>query len=193
MADTTPTPQTLGMARVLRRWGSIGFWAQLCIGVVPVLVIWVVFTIIYGVQTPFRTAGFLGLLSLLSFVVLVATTFWCWRYRKLGRALDHGSKTITPKSLVRTMWTGVTLSCIGIVLSMIVLFSEMTYLLVRFLEAPQAGAPVIQTIDTGTAWISAVDILGLMTVVLTLAAEIIVLVASIWILSRALHARPSAV
>jgi hypothetical protein len=173
-----------GIARALRRWGGIALWTQVFVAVIPVIVITVVFSTIYGVQAPVRSAGFLGLLSLLGFVVLLITTFWCWRYRKLGIALTDGSTTATPKRLLNNVWTGVGLSCAGIVLSMTVLLAEMTYLFIRFLEAPQGGVPVIQTVTGGTSWISAVDILGLMTVVLTLAAEIVVLVAGLWLLSR---------
>lgn len=192
MTDATSTPlpmteaETAGIARALRRWGGIAFWTQIFIAVIPVVVITAVFSAVYGVQAPIRSAGLAGAVTLVGFVVLLATTFWSWRYRKLGRALTEGTATTTPKRLLRNAWIGVTLSCLGIVLSMTVLFAEMTYLLIRFLEAPQGGVPVIQTVEGGTSWISAVDILGMMTVVLTLGAEIIVLVAGLWLLSRAM-------
>jgi hypothetical protein len=191
MPEATAAPASLsqnearGIARALRRFGGIAFWAQLFVAVIPIIVITIVFSTVYGVQAPVRSAGILGLFTLIGFVILLATTFWCWRYRKLGRALVDGTATVTPKRLLRNIWTGLALSCAGIVLSMTVLFAEMTYLLIRFLEAPQGGVPVIQTVDGGgTSWISAVDILGLMTVVLTLAAEIVVLVVGLWLLSR---------
>lgn len=190
-AATAPLSQSAadGVARALRRWGGIAFWTQIFVAVIPVIVITIVFSSIYGVQAPIRSAGLLGAITLASFVVLIATTFWCWRYRKLGRAMADGTDTPTRKRLERTLWIGLTLSCIGIVLSMTVLFAEMTYLLIRFLEAPQGGVPVIQTVEGGTSWISAVDILGMMTVVLTLSAEIVVLVGGLWVLSRVMFLR----
>lgn len=190
-AAMMPLPATTAglVARALRRWGGIAFWTQLFLAVIPVIVITIVFSSIYGVQAPIRSAGLLGAISLASFVILIATTFWCWRYRKLGRAMADGTQMPTHKQLERTLWIGLVLSATGIVLSMTVLFAEMTYLLIRFLEAPQGGVPVIQTVDGGTSWISAVDILGMMTVVLTLAAEIVVMVGGLWLLSRLMFLR----
>ena len=190
-AAMMPLPDTAAglVARALRRWGGIAFWTQLFVGVIPVIVITIVFSSIYGVQAPIRSAGILGAVTLASFVILIATTWWCWRYRKLGREMTDGTRTPTHKQLERTLWIGLVLSTLGIVLSMTVLFAEMTYLLIRFLEAPQGGVPVIQTLQGGSSWISAVDILGLMTVVLTLAAEIVVLVGGLWLLSRLMFLR----
>ncbi|WP_157973548.1 DUF3611 family protein [Tropicimonas sp. IMCC34043] len=168
---------------MLRRFGSIGFWTQIVISVVPVIVITIAFTLAYGVQSPVNSAGFLGLLSLISFLLLLATTYWCWYYSKLGQKLLGGSATTLTK-LIKVIWMGLFLTSTGIVLSVVVLLSEMTYLLIRFLEAPQAGVPVIQTAEATASWISAVDILSLMTVVLALTGEIIVLVLSLWMLAR---------
>ncbi len=195
MADKTAASVPLspaaagGIARALRRWGGIAFWTQLFVAVIPVIVITIVFSSIYGVQAPIRSAGVLGAISLAGFLILIATTYWCWRYRKLGRAMADGTEMPTPKRLERTLWIGLVLSCTGIVLSMAVLFAEMTYLLIRFLEAPQGGVPVIQTVEGSTSWISAVDILGMMTVVLTLSAEIVVMVGGLWLLSRVMFLR----
>lgn len=195
MADMTAATAPLSpsasasVARALRRWGGIAFWTQIFVAVIPVIVITIVFSSIYGVQAPMRSAGLLGAITLASFVILIATTFWCWRYRKLGRAMAAGADMPTQTRLERMLWIGLTLSCTGIVLSMTVLFAEMTYLLIRFLEAPQGGVPVIQTVQGGSSWISAVDILGMMTVVLTLSAEIVVLVGGLWLLSRVMFLR----
>lgn len=198
MADTSAATSPLsrsaaeGLGRALARWGGIAFWAQLFVAVIPVIVITIVFSSVYGVQAPVRSAGILGMITLASFVILLFTTWWFWTYRKIGRALSDGSGSITRPRLERKLWIGLVLSCAGIVLSMAVLFVEMTYLLIRFLEAPQGGVPVIQTVEGGTSWISAVDILGLMTVVLTLSAEIVVMVGGLWLLSRVLFLKESA-
>lgn len=180
LVKTTPE----GIGRTLRLWGGIAFWTQIFVAVIPVIVITIAFSSVYGVQAPIRSAGFMGAISLASFVILLITTWWFWSYRKLGRAMAEGSTKIARPRLERRIWIGLALSCAGVVLSMAVLFVEMTYLLIRFLEAPQGGVPVIQTVQGETSWISAVDILGLMTVVLTLTAEIVVMVGGLWLLSR---------
>lgn len=180
-ADSMSDSAQLG--RMLRRLGGIGFWTQILIAVVPVIVITLAFSAVYGVRGPLRSAGFLGLLSFISFLILLATTFWCWRYRRIGARLT-GGETVDEGRLGRMIWVGLFLTASGIVLSMIVILSEMIYLLIRFLEAPQGGVPVIQTTEGSASWISAVDILGLMTLILTLSGEIVALVVSLWMLSR---------
>ena len=69
--------------------------------------------------------------------------------------------------------------------SMVVILIEVAHLLIHFLRAPQAGVPVIQTTGGAPAsWVSAVDILSLMVLILTLFAEVVVLTFSLWLLFR---------
>jgi hypothetical protein len=68
---------------------------------------------------------------------------------------------------------------------MVVMKIEVGHLLFYFLSAPQGGVPVFQTAGAAPAsWVSAVDMLSLMALLLTLAAEIIVLVLGLWLLFR---------
>jgi hypothetical protein len=69
--------------------------------------------------------------------------------------------------------------------SMIVILIEAANLLFYFLKSPQAGIPVIQTSGAEAAhWVSSVDMLSLMALILVLFAELIVLVFSLWLLFR---------
>jgi hypothetical protein len=166
------------------RIGAISFWTQLAIAVIPVIAITAVFSTIYNAQSPGPRIDLVGWMAMISFVILLFTTFWAWLHMRRGRRLEEGRERADLPKLGRAVWVGLGASSIGILLSIIVLTAEIVYLLVRFLEAPQAGVPVIQTVDGGTSWVSAVDILGLMTLVLTVAAEIIVLVLGLWLLFR---------
>jgi hypothetical protein len=88
-------------------------------------------------------------------------------------------------ALNRAAWTGVVASTLGIVFSMLVMLVEVTQLLFYFLRAPQAGVPVIQTTGGGPAsWVSAADIMSLMALILSLWAELVVLLFSLWLLFR---------
>ena len=56
-------------------------------------------------------------------------------------------------------------------------------------SAPQAGVPVIQAQGVGvSSWVSAVDILSLMSLILTLGAEVAVLIFGLWLLFRTTQA-----
>jgi hypothetical protein len=79
----------------------------------------------------------------------------------------------------------VTASAVGMIFSMIVLLVEAGGMLFYFLKAPQAGIPVIQTGGAASQhWISAVDMVSLMALILVLFCELIVLVLSLWLLFR---------
>ena len=73
----------------------------------------------------------------------------------------------------------------GMLFSMLAVLSETANILFYFLKAPQAGIPVIQTSGAAaTYWVSTVDVISLMALVLFLFAELIVLVFSLWLLFR---------
>lgn len=172
------------IGRAFRRVGLLGFWVQLVVAIGPIVVVAIVFGTVRGFGLPGGRMGLLGWLSLLSVLVLLFTTFWSRRYADRGRAIEAGAPA-DPAALSRMVWTGLTASAVGILFSIIVMTAEIVFLLVVFLEAPQGGAPVFQTLDGGgLPWISAVDLLSLLTLILTVAAEIVVLLLALWLLFR---------
>jgi hypothetical protein len=171
------------LGATFRRVGWFGFWVQICVAVVPILISAVIFAVVRGFTLPGARMPILGWLSLLSILILAFTTFWSWRYRGIGQRL--GTEAPDIKALSRTVWTGIAASAVGILFSLVVMLAEIIFLLVVFLEAPQGGAPVFQTVDgAGPAWISAIDVLSLLVLILTAAAEIVTLLLALWLLSR---------
>ena len=72
---------------------------------------------------------------------------------------------------------------------MLVLLFEVGTLLFYFLSAPQAGIPTLQT-TAGAAvatWVSAVDMMNLMSVILTLGGEIFALIFGLLLLFRTIQ------
>ena len=188
-AQSAAQPQALdplseSLGRSFWQVGAITFWTQLFIAILPVAVISGIFASIPNAQSPGSSLNLLGYMSALGFAILLFTTFWAWRHMKRGRRLEEGGERADPPKLVRAVWVGLVASSVGILFSLVVLTAEVVYLLVRFLEAPQAGAMVVQTAEAGATWISALDMLGLMTLALTVGAEIIVLVSGLWLLYR---------
>ena len=71
--------------------------------------------------------------------------------------------------------------------SIVIMLVEVAHLLFYFLSPPQGGVPVIQTTQAETAsWVSAIDMLSLMALLLTLVAELLFLVFSQYLLYRSL-------
>ena len=85
------------------------------------------------------------------------------------------------KMMRNTLWA----SCLGILFSMLLMMYEVGRLLFVFLRAPQGGVPVIQTETSApSGWVSAIDMVGLMADLSVLAAELIVLAFTLWLLFR---------
>lgn len=188
--ETLPTERGRELGRAFRKVGWLGFWTQIVVAVVPILIVGGVFGVVRGFTLPGARVQLLGWMSLISVLILLFTTFWSWRYRRIGRALEIGEAE--PAGLTRTVWTGLAASAVGILFSLVVMLSEIIFLLVVFLDAPQGGAPVFQTVDgSGPTWISALDVLSLLVLILTAAAEIVTLLLGLWLLWR-LSADPEA-
>lgn len=182
----------LDLGRTFRRVGWLGFWTQLCVAIVPIFVLVLIFGVVRGFTLPGARVPLLGWLSLLSVLILVFTTLWSRRYMAIGKRLE--AEGGDGDDLSRTVWIGLAASAVGILFSLVVVLAEILFLLVAFLETPQGGAPVFQTMDgAGPPWISALDVLSLLVLILTAAAEIVTLLLALWLLSRLSPPTPASV
>lgn len=171
------------LGNTFRRVGWFGFWTQICVAVIPIFVLVVIFGTVRGFTLPGARMPILGWLSLLSVLILAFTTLWSRRYMAIGKRLETGS--VDMAALSKAVWTGLAASAVGILFSLVVVLAEILFLLVAFLETPQGGAPVFQTVEgAGPPWISALDVLSLLVLILTAAAEIVTLLLALWLLSR---------
>lgn len=181
------------LAETFSKLGWLGFWLQVAIGAIPVsflLYAWIVDRSASG-----GTRGGLALidyLTIASILVLVFTTVWFYRYTRLAKRIADAEKR-PPESVVqRTAWKGVAASTLGIVFSMLVMLLEVVQILIYFLRVPQAGVPVIQTTRTAAgesaSWVSAADIVSLMSLIITTLVEVAVLALGLWLLFRTMIA-----
>lgn len=162
------------LAAALVRFGTIGFWVQL---------VFLIIVLLLGLYTLTVTGGGAGLANILSFLVLglpVFTTFWCRRYANVGRAwIVEGDKPSMSK-LGRMIWTGVWAATIGAVASLLSLFGAASALLVTMLANPQVGLQISTAAGGTTAYtVSAIDAVSIMSLLLTLTAELIVVAISL--------------
>jgi hypothetical protein len=180
-----PSPKD-SLARSFSRLGWLGFWMQIAVGAIPVILI--IYSFLFGSARAAGTrSGFplIQYLTIAGLVVLAFTTLWFYRYTRLAARIADPERRPSELSLQRTVWKGVMASTLGIVFSMLVMFFEVTQLLIYFLRAPQAGIPVIQTTTTGSAsWVSAADIMSILALLLTMFVEITVLIFGLWLLLR---------
>jgi len=170
------------LANAFSRLGWTGFWIQIVIGIVPLTLI------IYAQSTGGTTRrGLLlvGYLTIAGFLVLIFTTVWFYRYTRLAQRISNSTLRPSLFLVQKAAWIGVASSVLGVVFSMLVILFEVAQLLMYFLRAPQAGVPAVQTTGGGQAsWVSAVDMMHLMALVVTTFGEFIVLAFSLWLLFR---------
>jgi hypothetical protein len=173
------------LAKTFSRLGWAGFWLQVVFGSLSIVLMVYLFVFSGSTAVSRRGLPFVDLLTVANLLILGFTVFWSYRYTRLARRLANPEKPPPAAYVTRAVWVGVVSSTIGMVFSMIVLLVEAATLLFLFLKAPQGGIPVIQTSGAESVyWVSAVDMLSLIALILTLFAELIVLVFSLWLLVR---------
>jgi hypothetical protein len=173
------------LARAFIRVGWAGFWLQVVFGSLPIIVMVYYFTFSRTATASRDGLAFVEYLTIADLLLLVFTTLWSFRYTRLGKRLMDPQRRPSESDVIGSVWTGVVASTIGMLFSMIVMLIETANLLFYFLKAPQAGIPVIQTSGSEAVhWVSTVDMVSLMALILTLFAELIVLVFSLWLLFR---------
>ena len=177
------------LAGTFRRLGRLGFWTQVLLGAFPVILMLYVFVFTGSLSVPGTRAGLrlIEHLTVLNLLLLVFTTIWFFRYRRLATRIADPATRPPRASLLRTVWTGLVASSLGAIFSMVLLLLEVGQLLFYFLTAPQAGMPAIQAAPAAGAvgsWVSTVDVASLMALLLTLSAEVIALVLGLWLLAR---------
>lgn len=168
------------------RLGWIGFWVQVVLAIIPVILM--VYALVSGRNVAPGTRSGLPLveyLTIAGLLVLAFTTAWFYRYTRLAKKLADPQEHVSQAEAQRVAWIGVAGGTLGLVFSMLIMLLEVAHLLIYFLRAPQAGVPVIQTAGGAPAsWVSAVDVMSLMALILTMFGELLVLVFSLWLLFR---------
>jgi hypothetical protein len=184
--DGVPASIDDGLSRAFSRLGWIGFWLQVGIGSIPIVLL--IYAALFGGNDGVGTRGgfaLIGYLTIGSLLVLASTTIWFFRYTRLARRMADPDRRPSIGTLQRAAWIGAAASTLGIVFSALVMMFEVVQLLLYFLRAPQAGVPVIQTTSSGTAsWVSAGDMVSLLGLIVTMLVEIAVLMLSLWLLFR---------
>lgn len=179
------------LAKRFSRLGWTGFWIQLALIIIPVLLL--IYLLIFASPDSAQHRG-IDLSNYLSYgglMVMVFTTFWFYRYTRLaGRIADPATRP-SQLSVVRTLWIGLWAGCLGILFSMLLLLGSVGRLLFALMTMPQTGIPVAAVGGGDPArTVSAIDATSMLSLLLMLSAEFIVLAFTLWLLFQV--TRPSA-
>jgi hypothetical protein len=178
-----PDPERL--ARQFSRLGWIGFWTQLVLIALPILLL--LYVLVAGTPGSAQRRG-IDLSNYLSYGGLIMTAFttvWFYRYTRLAKRIADPELCPPQSSVVKTLWIGLWAGGLGILFSMILLINASGRFLFVLLTTPQTGIPFAAAGGGDPAkTLSAIDAVSLFSLVLILAAELIVLAFSLWLLFR---------
>lgn len=173
------------MAGHFWRLGWTGFLMQVALLAVPVLL--AIYVLVPSVTS---TTGLKGIdlsnyLSYGSLLIMIFTTYLFYRYTRLGQRINDPSRSPSHSSIVSTLWVGIWAGSLGIAFSMLLLFGAAWRLLFVLLANPQTGIMVAPTLgDNPTGSISAIDAVSLTSLLVMLAAELVVLGMTLWLLFK---------
>ena len=187
MSENTKTPwlpsNPESLARQFSRLGWIGFWIQVVLIAVPILLL--IYVMFFSGPDSAQSKG-IDLSNYLSYgglLVMLFTTLWFYRYTRLASRITDPDLRPSLSSVTRTLWVGLWASFLGIIFSMLLLLSAVARLLFVLMTMPQTGIPIaaISGADP-TRTLSAIDALSLTSLLMMLTAEFIVLAFTLWLL-----------
>jgi hypothetical protein len=163
--------------------GRIGLYAQLVLLVVPVLLTVYLFMLgrsDQGAGTGINLGNYVSFGSLL---VMIFTTYWFFRYVRLGERLKDPAESPSRSTVVTTLWIGLWAGCLGIGFSILLLLAAAWRILFVLLTNPQSGMLIAPTGGTNPAYsLSAIDAVSLTLLIIGLAVELMVLGLTLWLL-----------
>ena len=179
------------LAKQFSRLGWIGFWIQFALLAVPIVLLVYVLFVSSPESAQRRGIDLSNYLSFGSLLVMVFTTFWFYRYTRLGKRIADPELRPPQSSALRTLWIGLWAGCLGIFFSMLLLLSAVGRMLFVLMANPQTGMQIAQGLGTDpTKSLSAMDAVSLTSLLFLLTAELLVLMFYLWLLFRT--SRPSA-
>nr|WP_246296725.1 DUF3611 family protein [Allochromatium humboldtianum] len=181
------------LSKQFSRLGWLGFWIQFALLAVPLLLL----AYVLLMRSP-DSAQRIGIdlsnyLSYGSLLIMVFTTFWFFRYTRIGKHIADPARRPDRASVEQTLWVGLWASGAGIAFSMLLLFSAAGRMLFILLATPQTGLMISSGLGGDPAQsISAMDAISLTSLLVILSAELIVLGLSVWLLFLTTRSAPVA-
>ena len=181
------------LSKQFRRLGWLRFWMQIAMLTIPLLLL--VYVLFLRSPESGQRIGvdLSNYLSYCSLLVMLFTTFWFFRYARLGKRIADPERRPSPASVEGILWVGLWASGLGIVFSIAQLFGAVGRMLFVLMTTPQTGLMIAPGPGANPVQsISAIDSISLMTLLVILTAELILLAFSVWLLFRTTKASATA-
>ncbi len=186
LLSTSSSPRQI--AANFRYLGWIGFWCQVVLGSIPVILVtfqWFFSSKPQQIGVP----DYGNILSFIDILTLVFTIYWCFRYTQLASKLEKSHQRPAKVRMIREVWIGIIANIVVILLAVLIGMVTVGSLLYVILSLPQGAATILQPAPGGTVInqgpiIVPMDMLGLLAVMNVILAGLIGVIISLWLLSR---------
>jgi hypothetical protein len=180
------------IARHLSFLGKTGFCIQLALLVVPVLATAYILLLRGTERGSSMGIDLSNYVSFGSLLVMMFTTYWFFRYIRLGEQIKDPTRCPPRSAVVTILWIGLWAGCLGVVFSMLLLLAAAWRMLFVLLTNPQSGMLLAPTAGTNPAYsLSAIDAVSLTLLILSLGAELMVLGLTLWLLFQVTWPTPA--
>ncbi len=174
-------PAVYQVSSNLKRFGNIGFWSQLVLGVISTVSLLFSSTALF--QEEGRTPGIeFGIFSALCGLILLSISiFFSFRFGKIGRQIENPDPSRRPKKseTIRLIKIGLTVNVIGMLMS--ILGSEALVGLVLAKALRLGGGTIVQD---PSKLVNSLDLFIIQANTNTIAAHFAGIVSSLWLLNR---------
>jgi uncharacterized protein DUF3611 len=180
-----PPQKRESIGEQLSALGKVGFFIQLALLAIPILLAVYIFLIGRSNQGTGAGIDFGSYVSFASVLVMMFTTYWFFRYIKLGQRMKDPARCPPRSTVLTTLWVGLWAGCVGIAFSMLLLLAAAWRILFVLLTNPQSGMLIAPTAGTNPTYsLSAIDAVSLTLLIISLGAELLVLGLTLWLLFR---------
>jgi len=115
MTQSVSDPKAVSsLSRAFSRYGWIGFWSQIVVGAIPVVLMVYLFVFARSKFAPRAGFALVEYLPLAGLLALAFTTHWSWNYTRPAKKIASGDASVTYAKLSRAAWTGIFASTFGI-------------------------------------------------------------------------------
>lgn len=174
------------IALTFRRLGWIGFWSQVILGLIPVVLM--IFQGIFASKSQLTGVPDSGnILSFIDILTLLFTIYWCFRYTRLAIKLENSNQLPAKVRVTREVWIGIIANLAVILLAVVIGIITVGGLLYVILSLPPGAATILQPAPGGALInpgpiIVPMDILGLLAIMNVILAGLIGIIVSLRLL-----------
>ncbi|ELS04234.1 Protein of unknown function (DUF3611) [Xenococcus sp. PCC 7305] len=185
LSNTLRSPSQI--ARTFRRLGWIGFWSQIILGLIPIVLM--IFQGIFSSKSQLTGVPDSGnILSFIDILTLLFTIYWCFRYTRLASKLENSNQLPPKVRVTREVWIGIIANLGVILLAVLIGMITVGGLLYVILSLPPGAATILQPAPGGALInpgpiIVPMDILGLLAIMNVILAGLIGVIVSLRLLS----------